>query len=411
MDPFQHDGGFYPPHQPYSYPAAPPPVVNNYYNYTIPPDYGNAMHPSYPNAMHPSYANAMHPSYANAMPPTPPGYPYNPTPAIYPAHQPWQNYWQPPQVYPGTSHEFDAYGNQAAWPDQTTEPNQGWTDENGNSAKEHREFDVVEVKRNVLPPPPKDLPAKPQHLTADAHRADPVSLENADVVRTALSRTTAAPLKVKVNNNQTAAAPDGLARVPESTSSSMTTGGATAQPGVRPLKTTSIHKFTPEQLSPTSTPTKHVHVAKPRDANPVFHADTEERPNLAPFEIDQEYTGDTFRLLTATMKPPPGWVLIGPDCRRSKPPIEVSTQVIVAIIHSDILKHWSGVKITIFESSITGHYFDSLSSDREGRAHNAKSHYEVQLQRWFQQVGKKNQAKIDLIIIVCGAYGILGFKY
>ena len=78
---------------------------------------------------------AMHPSYANAMPPTPPGYPYFPTP------QP--HYWQPPEAYHGTPQEFDAYGNQAAWPDQIIEPDQGWTNENDNSAQVHRDFDVV----------------------------------------------------------------------------------------------------------------------------------------------------------------------------------------------------------------------------------------------------------------------------
>ena len=139
--------------------------------------------------------------------------------------------------------------------------------------------------------------------------------------------------------------------------------------------------------------------------------DTGEHPNFAPFEIDQEYTGDTFRLLTATTKPPAGWVLIGPENRKSKPSIEASTKVVVAIIHSGILKHWSGFKITIYASSITGHYFDSLNSDREGRARKAKSDYEEQLQRWFQQIGKKNQAKIDLVIIVRETYGLVVSKY
>lgn len=51
IDPFRRDGGFYPPHQPYSYPAAPPPFVNNYYNYTMPPDCSSEMNPGYPDAM------------------------------------------------------------------------------------------------------------------------------------------------------------------------------------------------------------------------------------------------------------------------------------------------------------------------------------------------------------------------
>ena len=166
--------------------------------------------------MPPNYSNAMHPSYPNAMPPTPPGYPY------YPA----QNDWQPPEAYPGTPHEFDAYGNQATWPigapgtphgidaygiqatwpEQSIEPDQGWTNENDSSSHIHRDFDAVEVKRSVLPPPPKSLPAKPQPLAANVHQNSPISLEKVDAIKTALPKTTAAPLKIKVNNNQKAAA-------------------------------------------------------------------------------------------------------------------------------------------------------------------------------------------------------------
>ena len=103
--------------------------------------------------------------------------------------------------------ESDAYGNQMAWPDQSIEPDQGWTNENDNSSYIHRDFDMIEVKRKVLPPPPKSLPAKPQPLVADVYRNDAVTLEEVDVNRTALPKTTAAPLEIKVSNNQEVAAP------------------------------------------------------------------------------------------------------------------------------------------------------------------------------------------------------------
>ena len=255
MDQFRRHGGYYPPHQPYGYLAAPPPVVNNfnnynytmppvvnnYYNYTIPPDYSNAMHPGYPNAMHPGYPNvmhprypnamhprypnAMHPGYPNAMPPIPPGYPYHPPP------QP--HYWQPPDVYPGTPHEFDADGTQAAWLEQSIEPAQGWTDENDDSAQVHRDFDVVEAKRKVLPPAPKSLPVKPQRIS------------------------------------------DG------SKPSSTNPGGSTAQAGVPSPNAILINKNMLEQPSPKSTSTEHIHVPKHRDTS--LRVDTEEHPNLAPF--------------------------------------------------------------------------------------------------------------------------------
>ena len=134
-----------------------------------------------------------------------------------------------------------------------------------------------------------------------------------------------------------------------------------------------INKNTLEQPSPKSTSTEHIHVPKRRDAN--LRVDIEEHPNLAPFEMGQEYTGDTFMLLTATTKSPSGWVLIGPDYRRSKPSFEASPQVIVAIIHFEISRHWSAFKIIICESSITGYHFDSFNSDREGRARKATSSY------------------------------------
>ena len=111
MDPFRHDNGYYPPHQSYGYPQAPPhgypphqsygypqapPLVVNYnYNYAMPPNYNHVMHPGYPNAMPPTP-----PGYPNAMPPTLPGYPYNPTPGTYPIYQPWENHWQPPEARP-----------------------------------------------------------------------------------------------------------------------------------------------------------------------------------------------------------------------------------------------------------------------------------------------------------------------
>ena len=316
------------------------------------------MHTGYPNAMSPTP-----PGFPNAMPPTLPGYPHNSTPGTFPIYQPWQSHWQPTEAHPEIPHGDDAYGYQATWPEQSVEPKQDWTNENDSPSHRRRDFDVIEVKRNVLPPPPKDLPAKPQHLAADVRRDGPVSLEDDNIIGTPSPRTTATPLEIKADNNQKAAAP------------------------------------------------KNVPVPKPREENLDVHIDTEEGQNLAPFEVDQQYTGDTFRLLKATTKPPPGRVLIGPDHRRSKPPIEASTQVIVVIIHSETQKHWSGIKITIYESSIAGYYFDSLKSNREGRAREVQSSYEEQLQTWFQQVGMEKQAKMDLTIMVCGAYGIVGFKY
>ena len=133
------------------------------------------------------------------MPPTPLGYPFHPTP------QPYN--WQPPVAYPGTPHGFDAHKNQAIWPvvaptEQSIEPDQDWRDENDNESHMHREFDVVEVERKVLPPPPKSLPVKPQPLAANAHRDDPISLEKSDAIRTASPKTTTAPLGLKVNNSQ-----------------------------------------------------------------------------------------------------------------------------------------------------------------------------------------------------------------
>ena len=281
--------------------------------------------------------------------------------------------------------------------------------ENDDSSHRHRDFNIIKVKRNIQPPPPKDPPAKPQHLAADVHRDGPVSLEDANVVRTPSPRTTAAPLEI---NNQKSAAPNELARVLDSSKiSSKDSSGSTTQTIVPSPKTPLLGNNTLKQPSPISTSTKNVPVPKPHDDNLDVHIDTEESPNLAPFEVDQQYTGDTFRLLKATTKPPPGRVLIGPDHRRSKPALEASTQVIVAIVHFEAKKHWSGIKITIYESSITGHYFDSLKSDREGRAREAQSFYEEQLQTWFPQVGNEKQAKIDLTIMVCGAYAIMGFKY
>ena len=176
--------------------------------------------------MPPNYSNTMHPSYANAMPPAPPGYPYYPT----------QNYWQPLEAHPGTPHGFDAYGNQATWPigapgtpyefdaygiqatcsEQPIEREQGWMNKNDHSSHLPRDFDVIEVERKVLSPPLKSLPAKPQPLAADVYRAGPISLEKADAIRTTLPKTTAAPLEIKVNDNQKAAAPDTLTRVSES---------------------------------------------------------------------------------------------------------------------------------------------------------------------------------------------------
>ena len=263
MDPFRNDNGYHPPHQSYGYPAAPQapppagnyyynytmspgysnamhlgylnalpptPAVNNDYSYTMPPSYSNAMHPGYPNAlpptpavnnyysytMPPNYNNAMHPVYPNALPPTSPGYPYYPTPQTYPIHQPWHNHWQPPETHPRTPHGFDAYGHQATWPGQSVEPDQGWTNANDNSPHNYRDFGVVEVKRNVSPPPPKSPPAKPQPLAAGARGDDPVGLEKADVISTALPKTSAAPTKIKANNNQKAVAPKKLTRVSKS---------------------------------------------------------------------------------------------------------------------------------------------------------------------------------------------------
>ena len=117
--------------------------------------------------------------------------------------------------------------------------------ENDNSSHRHRDFDVVEVKRNVLPPPSKDLPAKPQHLAADVHRDGPVSLEDANVVGTPSPRTTAAPLEI---NNQKSAAPNELARVLESGKiSSKDPGGSIAQTSVPSPKTPLISNNTLKQ--------------------------------------------------------------------------------------------------------------------------------------------------------------------
>ena len=177
MDPFRRISGHYPPQQPYSYPQAPhpgyPPHQSYNYAQAQPPtfsyDYNYPMPSSYSNA----YSNAIHPSYAITVPPTPPGYPYPPPPL-----QPY--YWQPPEAYPGLR-RFDAYENQAIWPvdaptEQPIERNQGWGDDNHNEIDMHRGFDVVEVERKVLPPPPKS--------------------------RTASLKTTTAPLGFKVNDNQ-----------------------------------------------------------------------------------------------------------------------------------------------------------------------------------------------------------------
>ena len=330
----------------------------------------------------------MHPGYANAMPPTPPGYPY------FPAPQP--HYWQPPEVHTGTPHEFDAYGNQTVWPDQSVEPDQGWTNENDNSAEENRDFDVVEVARKVLPPPPKSLPMKPQ-LVSDGSKPSSTNLGGSPARASVPS-----PKATLIKKNMLEKSSSKSTPIEPLINQNMLEKSSSKSNAIEPL----VNKNMLEQKSISI---EHIHVPMRRDAS--LGVETKEHPNLAPFEMGQEYTGDTFWLLTATTKPPPGRVLIGPDYRRSKPPIEASTHVIVAIIHSEILKHWSGFKITIYESSITGHYFDSLNSNREGRARKAKSDFEEQLQRWFQQVGKKNQAKIDLVIIVCETYGIVVSKY
>ena len=137
------------------------------------------------------------------------------TPGNYPLHQPWQNYWQRPEAYSGTPHAFDAYGHQATWLEQSVEPGQGRTNEYENSSYRYRDFDVVEVERNVLSPPPKSLLAKPQYLAADVYGDGPVSLEGADIIRTALPRMTVAPLEIKVNNNQKAAASEDASKTSE----------------------------------------------------------------------------------------------------------------------------------------------------------------------------------------------------
>ena len=288
----------------------------------------------------------MHPNYANGMPPTPPGYPYHSTPQPY--------YWQPPKVYHRTPQEFDAYGNQAAWPDQSMKPDQGWTNENDNSAQVHRDIDVVEVARKVLPPPPKSLPVKPQRVS-DGSKPSSTNPDGSTVQAGIPS-----PKATLINKNMFERPS------PKSTS-------------IEPL----VNNNTLEQPSPKSTSTEHIHVPKHRDAN--LRVDIEEHPNLAPFEMGQEHTGDTFMLLTATTKPPSDWVLIGPDYRRSKPSLEASPQVIVAITHFEILRHWSTFKIIICESSITGYHFNSSDSDREGRARKAKFSHESNCRDGFSR--------------------------
>ena len=87
---------------------------------------------------------------------------------------------------------------------------------NDNSSHIHRDFDFIEVKWKVLPSTPNSLPEKPQPLVADVYRNDPIILEEVDVNKTALPKTTAAPLEIQVSNDQRVGAPVKLARVSDS---------------------------------------------------------------------------------------------------------------------------------------------------------------------------------------------------
>ncbi|KAK0508099.1 hypothetical protein JMJ35_009183 [Cladonia borealis] len=79
----------------------------------------------------------------------------------------------------------------------------------------YSDFDVVEVEWKALPPPPKRLPAEPQPLAVDIHGDDPIGLDKAKNTKTALPGTTAAPLEIKVDNEQKAAASDDAFKTPQ----------------------------------------------------------------------------------------------------------------------------------------------------------------------------------------------------